>query len=293
MIREYQMKGLRTVKCTRFFLSTVSLAMSIFIWSISVFGQPERVLKKSEALMTEGKFYEALAASEPLLTTDQRSESQEQALWQANALCETLVKDRILVNEFERERENLERREWRDYVLKWEKVALLNQWGAEIGYNEIGASYHYHYGFLKQLVERYPNSNRRPSAEYYFIEKRYNELEPVESWLNVLHAYVKKYAHSGIQELYAAYLDIAHINDGFWAVLTYPDGTYSKPFESGDPTLDKERAAKYKAEALKYYAKVIISGYAGRYYPARRIAIERFEALKQNKKSGYSWIIYD
>ena len=126
-----------------------------------------------------------------------------------------------------------------------------------------------------------------------FIEKRYNELEPVESWLNELHAYVKKYAHSGIQELYAAYLDIAHINDGFWAVLTYPDGTYSKPFESGDPTLDKERAAKYKAEALKYYAKVIISGYAGRYYPARRIAIERFEALKQNKKSGYSWIIYD
>lgn len=275
---------------------SIAFVLAFPIWSILVFGQSEDLLTTSESLMTQGDFYEALVVLQPLLTANQKSYSQEQALWRANALCETLVRDGILTREFEKVHKigHTDRRRDEDY-LKWEKIVTLNKWGAHIGFNHLGGIYDYHYGFLKRLVELYPDSKRRSAAEYYLIQRRYNDLEVVEKWLNELYSYVSKNADSGLGELYMAYLDIAHINDNLWQLLTYPDGIYNVPFSSGDPALDKERAARYKAEALKYYAKVIISGYGGRFvhFSQRSDIINRFQELKQDKKTNRFWILYD
>ena len=245
----------------------ISVALLVFpICAIPVFGQSESLLTKSESLMTEGNFHEALLVLGPLLTADRKSYNQEQALWLANALCETLVRDNIFIEEFEKIHKtgHMDHR-WAEDYLKWEKIVTLDEWGANISFNHLGWIYDYRYGFLQQLVDLYPDSQRRPSAEYYLIKKGYNDPESVGKWLNDLHLYVNKYGKSVIGELYMAYRDIAHINDNLWQLLTYPDGVYNVPFSSDDPALDKQRAAEHKAEALKYYAKVIISGYAGRF----------------------------
>ena len=267
------------------------------------FGNNESPLDKAEALITELKFYDALIALEPLLTADQKSEDQEEALWLANTLCNQLV--RGLTDEFrEIELDSLWRKfrdELKTYpnpqrsgvALKWEKAAALNRLGANITYNEISASYWYHYGFLKRLIALYPNSSWRPTAEYYLIQEGYPTPQDIDQTLNALHTYVEKYAKSGLAEVYMAYLDIAHLNHGLWAVLAHPDNPYSRHFEisSSDPEKDKQRAAKCKAEALKHYAKFIAR--YGNIFNEGKDAIESFEELKQNKKSGHGWIFYD
>ena len=58
---------------------------------VLAFGETENPLEKAEALMADGKFYEALFALEPLLTAEEKSADQEEALWLANALCRTWV----------------------------------------------------------------------------------------------------------------------------------------------------------------------------------------------------------
>jgi len=273
--------------------ATVSTILVFLISVSSVFGQsddPADLLAKSESLTTQGDFYEALITLQSLFTTDQKSHDQEQAFWIANQLCETLIKDGIIQMEFEEICKKEIRRE-KDYM-QYEKIVTLNELGADIGYNEIAGSYAYNYGFLRRLVEFYPDSKYRPSAEYYFIPKGYNEPENVERWLKDLYSYVNKYSDSVIRELYMAYLDIAHINDTLWRYLTYPDKFNSEHFQSGDLALDKEKAVKYKAEALKCYSKVIISGYVPEYY-TRSDIIKRFKELKQNKKTDDNWIFYD
>ncbi len=287
------------MKCRAFFVIFFCFAPLTL-----AFGNNESPLNKTEALITELRFYDGLIALEPLLTTDQKSENQEEALWLANTLCNQLM--RSLTDEFrEIELDSLWRKfgdELKTYpnpqrsgvALKWEKVAAFNRLGANITYSEIDANYWYHHGFLKRLIALYPNSSWRPAAEYYLIQEGYPTPRDIDKTLDALHSYVEKYAKSGLAEVYMAYLDIAHLNHGLWAVLAYPDDLYSRHFEinSDDPEKDKQRAARYKAEALKYYAKFIarygnIFGYEG------KDAIESFEKLKQNKKSGYGWIFYD
>ena len=257
------------------------------------FGNTESPLEEAEALITELKFYDALVALKPLLTTDQKSEDQEEALWLANTLCNQLM--RILIDEFREEHENPSNFGLpSDQGVKWEKAAALNRLEANITYDEIGGIYRYHYGFLKRLVALYPNSSWRPATEYYLIQEGYPTPRDIDKTLDALHDYVEKYAKSGLAEVYRAYLDIAHLNHGLWVVLAHPDSPYSRHFEisSDNPEKDKQRAVKCKTEALKYYAK-FIARYGNTVRYESRQVIKNFEELKQNKESGYGWIFYD
>ena len=265
---------------------------AVFMWLVFVtlaFGAAEGPLEKSETLMADAKFYEALFALAPLLTTDQKSADQEEALWLANALCRTWVNS----NDFY-EKWNKDRQSKFGGFMQWDKVITLNQWGARIGYEHFNARADYAYGFLKRLVTLYPNSSWRPAAEYYLIERRYNAREPVERSLDAHHTYIKKYAKSGLTEVYMAYLYIAHVNDNLWQALKSPESNYNGWFTSGNVGTDKADAAKHKAEALKYYAKFIVSvsgySYHGGFSTQYREAIKRFEGLKQNKE-WHNWRI--
>ncbi len=260
-----------------------------FVSVVLVFGETESPLEKAETLMTDGKFYEALFALEPLLTTDEKSVDQEKALWLANALCQTWVHSDDFYKKWEKEKQAKNSPEYG--FMQWDKVILLNQWGARIVYEHFNARTEYAYGFLERLVTIYPNSSWRPAAEYYLIERGYNEREPVERSLDAHYTYIKKYAKSGLTEVYMAYLRIAHIHDNLWQILKTPSGTpndLSIGFISGDPEKDNEDAMKHKAEALKYYAKFIVSvggySYNGGFSNQYRTAIKRFENLKQDKE---------
>ena len=214
------------MKCRAFFVIFFCFAPLTL-----AFGNNEGPLDKAESLITELKFYDALIALEPLLTADQKSEDQEEALWLANTLCNQLRKS--LSDEFrEIELDSLWRKFREDQrsgaALKWEKAAVLNRLGADIVYDEIGAGYWYHYGFLKRLITLYPDSSWRPAAEYYLIQEDYPTPQDIDKTLYALHNYVEKYAKSGLAEVYMAYLDIAHLNHGLWAVLAHPDNPYSR-----------------------------------------------------------------
>lgn len=252
---------------------------------------PENLLAQSEALMGEGKFLQALLTLEPLLTAAEKSSGQEEAFWRANALCDALVNDYILLREFVEEHGQ---GKGETQCLKWEKVVKLNELGAEISFDHLATNYRYGYGFLKRLMESFPSTKRRPSAEYYLIERRFNHGGAVEKWLRDLRAYITEYADSGVVELHMAYLDIAHINDNLWQLLTHPN-EYSQYFTGSDPRSDREKAAHCKKEALEYYAKVIVGGYSRRfgYYDSSDVTIDRFHGLKQGKKTNRFWILYD
>lgn len=263
---------LQTFFVTSFYFLTLALA----------FGDTASPLEKAEVLITELKFYEAVIALEPVLTTDQKSENQEEALWLANMICGRLAE--IFMEEYRETSGDI----------KTEKLEVLNRLGADIEWNYF-AGYVYGYGFLERLLELYPNSGWAPIAEYYLIKKGY----PVgaldhDITLKALHAYVMKYAKNGLAEVYMAYLDIANINHGIWAALTYPDepgpgGNMGDGFVSGDSEKDKKRAAACKAEALKCYAKFIANGHG---LEERKAALGWYEKLRQNAKSGFGFIMF-
>lgn len=269
------------------------LVISLYLFTLTLsYGEDENPLEKSEALITELKFYDALIALEPLLMTDEKSEDQEKALWLANMLCDSLA--RILSDEYGKARRNRDILRG-DSPLKWEKIAALNQIGAGFTYFEMAGDYLYRYAFLKRLLEFYPNSSWRPAAEYYLIQEGFPIPRDANKTLKSLNAYVKKYAKNGLTEVNMAYLDIAHINHGLWAFLAHPDDDPfgMTEFTSGDPEKDKERAAACRAEALKYYAKFIVSGYQGKYPGQQAGALASYKELKQNKASGYGFLVID
>ena len=264
-----------------------------FVLLTLAFGKTESPLEKAEALMIELKFYEAVFALEPLLMSNEKSEDQEKALWLANMLCE-----RVADGERGAERKLGFRRG--DNTLQWEKAKALNPLGAGFGYEPVtGSGYIYHYGFLKRLLEFYPDSNRRPVAEYYLIYEGHHTVTTskmdLDETLKALHAYVEKYQESGLGEVYMAYLDIAQINHGLWAFWAHPDGAWGYMMEktTGDPKKDKEITAAFKAKALKYYAKFIASGHRGSYPRQREEALKDYKKVKNNVESGYGFIVSD
>ena len=183
-----------------------------------------------------------------------------------------------------------------DLSKEWGKVDNLNRLGANFTYFEMAGGFLYRYGFLKRLVELYPNSSWCPAAEYYLVQEGDPVPRDAHKTLKALYAYVKKYQKSGLTELYMAYLDIARINHGLWVFLEHPDHDpfgMTDEFSSGNPDKDKELASVHKADALKYYAKFIFSGYQGRYPGQRKGAFAHYEEIKQNKPTGYSILVID
>lgn len=275
----------------------ILLVISICLFTLAFsFGKAESPLEKSEALITKLKFYDALVALEPLLVDDKKSEDQEKALWTANMLCGRLkgiLSDDYLEYYQERKGKGFIKG---NLVKEWGKVNPLNRLGADFGWSEPGGVFIYHYGFLKRLIELYPNSSWCPAAEYYLILEGYDISQgtlSVDETLKAMYAYIKKYAKSGLAEVYLAYLNIAHINHGRWAFLMHPNvegpcGPVVSPVEVSEK--DKDRAAVLKAEALKYYGKVIV-GSPWRYQ--REQALEYYKELKQNKATGHNFLWYD
>ena len=144
-------------------------------------------LEKCEHLITELKFYDALVVLEPLLTDNKKSDDQEKAFWIANMLCERL--EDILDREKMRA-ENPDRSEI-DYERVINKFKTLNQYGARFTYFEMAGGYLYHYGFLKRLVDLYPNSEWRPAAEYYLIQEGLPIPQDPGRNLKLLYDYIK------------------------------------------------------------------------------------------------------
>lgn len=275
----------------------ILIVISLFLISMSFsISENESPLEKSERLITKLKYYDALAALEPLLTDDKKSEDQEIAFWVANMLCNRL--QRILSDEYLEYYQEHKGKGFikGDLVKEWGKIDNLNRLGANFTYFEMGGEFLYRYGFLKRLVELYPNSSWCPAAEYYLIQEGDPVPRDAHKTLKALYAYAKKYQKSGLTELYMAYLDIARINHGLWAFLAHPDDDpfgMIREFSSGNPDKDKELASVHKADALKYYAKFLVSGYQGRYPGQITGALANYEELMQNKATGYSILVID
>lgn len=207
---------------------------------------PAKPFAAAEKLIVTENYYEAILALKPLLMSDTKSKEQEDALWLAHTLLikwekeiyESLVKD------------------------KDQKIEILNQLGAN--FDNIEINFGYRYGFLRRLVEAYPNTEKQSFAEYALIQSGYPVPQDTEKALAALHAYIEKYEKTGRAEVYNAYLDIAHIYHGFWAAVTFSDHPAVQmygQFGSGDPEKDKKTADSYKEIALKYYAKFYINPY--------------------------------
>jgi len=250
----------------------------------------------AEKLITDGDYYEALLALEPLLTSKVKSETQEKALWIAHQLGEKVTK--MVVAECDEIRSAVMKKTGNNILagdarsqLYSEKVNPINQLGANILSNEMVGTF-YDKGFLRQLIDKYPDSPKRPFAEYHLIYNGWGSpgiedtIEGLNELLNVLYTYVEKYEKTGRAEVYMVYRDLAHINHGIWAMLTFPDhpDINFNVVSSGDPEKDKQNAVKYKAEALKYYALYQLNPYG---LPNET---ENLQHLKNNDAFGIFFI---
>ena len=242
----------------------------------------ESPLADAEKLFLSEKYYEAILALEPLLISDKKSEAQEQALWLAHQLGEK-VAEKIRGISF-----GMGHPQTTKEVLT-EKIGTLNKLGAGFSNSPFDTAYYYYdEGFLQRLIERYPESSKRAMAEYYLIFDAMSipRQENLSLTLKVLHAYIEKYEKTGRAEVYKAYLDIAHIHHGLWAVMTFEgcDGGMAAWLAPGD---DTKSAEAHKAEALKYYLKYHLNPH-GLTEPEDK----GYERLKNEEAFGWDYIVY-
>ena len=253
-------------------------------------------LEKAEKLIITGNYYKALLVLKPLLISDEKSEAQEQALWIAHQLGDKVTgiidseASAIYRHMIDEGNDIVSARQAEDKTYM-EKVNPINEFGADIVDCEMAGRY-YDKGFLQRLIDKYPNSPKRPIAEYHLIYNGWGMPEDgdVDKALKVLYAYVEKYEKTGRFEVYKAYLDIAQFHHGLWAALTYPDepgpgGNMGDGITSEDPEKDKKRAAAHKAEALKYYALYHINPYGLPYD-------DSYDRLKKNEAFGWHFITW-
>lgn len=259
------------------------------------FGETEVPLKKAESLITELKFYEAMIALEPLLMSHEKSQAQEQALWIAHTLgvevAENITAEQDALRSYP-DYGNISDDDPRSQRLRKKREAV-DRLGADIHYNEMAGEYFYHYGFLERLLALYPKNRWVPIAEYYLIHKN-RPLEAVDTkkTIPILLAYVKKYANSGYFEVSMAYYDIARLYHGIWAAWAYPELSPEGSDTIEDAANAKERAAYYKTEALKYYAKFIVSDYQTR-WRTHEMVRQAYQDLKHEKNVNQYFLYYD
>ena len=255
----------------------------------------DTAVAEAEKLILSEKYYEAILALETFLMSKEKSKAQEEALWLAHQLSEKVVE------KVEEERHELHQRRseyqtqaeqesmtevktvWWDATS--EKMRVLNRLGADAGYwADPISSFYYNEGFLQQLIDRYPESPKRAVAEYYLIFDWLGSPRPetLSLTLSALHAYIEKYEKTGRAEVYKAYLDIAHIHHGLWAVMTFEgrDGGMASRLKD-----DTKSAEAHKTEALKYYLKYHLN-------PHGLPEDEGYELLKNEEEFGWSYIIY-
>ncbi|MDE0636582.1 MAG: hypothetical protein OXI43_12145 [Candidatus Poribacteria bacterium] len=259
--------------------------------------ESKQALGEAEQLMTDLMFYEALIALEPLLMHQDPRPEQEQALWMAHTLGLEVAE--ALTAEYDALRPKMDAPQPPDanvFSPVLEKIKVLNRFGAEIHYIEIGGAFHYHCGFLERLVKLYPESRLAPIAEYYLIHKNISLAAlDVQKTLRELLAYVKTYANTGYFEVSLAHYDIARLYHGMWALLAYPelDPGVEADYRSGDAAKDKAFAAVCKAEALKFYAKFIISDYQETRWRSPRVARRAYQDLKREENVDGYFLYYD
>lgn len=268
-----------------------------FLAVVLSFGETETPLQKAESLITELKFYEAMIALEPLLITHEKSQAQEQALWIANTLGVEVAENITAQQDALRHYPDYGRFSDDDPRIQRlrQKHKAVDRLGADIHYNEPAGAYFYQYGFLERLLALYPKSRWTPIAEYYLIHKnRPLEAVDAEKTIPVLLAYVKKYANSGYFEVSLAYYDIARLYHGIWAALAYPElDPGVGPYTIGDAANATERAEVCKTEALKHYAKFIVSDYQGERWRTQEMARQAYQDLKHEKNVRHYFLYYD
>ena len=265
------LKNGRTLK-TGIFLLLLLIGATFTVKYLQSETDTQSPLAKAEKLITTENYYKAILALKPLLTSNEKSEAQEQALWLTHRLVsEVICRTRYFVNG----------------SLDKKIEDTLNQLGADFDYFEMSGPI-YDMGFLDRLIDEYPDSPKRPIIEYlslFWKRSRPNEEVAIEA----LHAYVDKYEKTGRYEVYRAHLDIARLHHGLWAALTYPDepgpgGDVGAEYTSGDAAEDKKRAAAHKTEALKYYALYHLNPYG---LPDD----EGYERLKKNERFGWDYLL--
>ena len=261
------------------------------------FGETEAPLKKAESLITELKFYEAMIALEPLLMNREKSQAQEQALWIANTLgvevAENMTAEQDALRVYP-DYGSFSADDPRTQRIRKKREAV-DRLEADIHYSEMAGAYIYRYGFLERLLALYPKSRWAPIAEYYLIHKNrpLEAVVDVEKTISVLLAYVKKYTNSGYFEVSMAYYDIARLYHGIWADLAYPELSPERSDPIGDAANAKERAAFYKTEALKYYAKFIVGDYQETRWRTHEMVRQTYQDLKHEKNVDQYFLYYD
>ena len=130
-------------------------------------------ITKSYKLIEAGNYYDALLVLKPLLTSDQNSDAQEDALWLAHQLGEKIID--IIDSELQSSIKQMVKEGNTDSPQQIEtkafmdRVKPLNELGARIyDYAEMRGR-HYDKGFLQRLIDEYPNTLKRPFAEYELI----------------------------------------------------------------------------------------------------------------------------
>lgn len=236
----------------------------------------------AEKLITAGNYYEAILTLKPLLISNKKSQNQEDALWLAHTLM------------LKWEQAIIEEELWGEATD--EKIEILNQFGAN--FDNIEINFGYRYGFLQRLIDTYPNTLKKPFAEYALIQSGY-PVPQDDKTLDTLHAYIVKYEKTGRAEVYKVYLDIAHYHHGLWAMTTFsdhPEVTMFGNFGSEDPEKDRKLADRDRDIALEYYAKfylnpyVLTDGFDYAFYGFKNET--GYQLLKRRATFGWQFLLF-
>ncbi len=274
----------------------LTLLLALLAVPVAATSAMQDSLSEARALVYEDQFIEAYLALEPLLTTDEQSEAQEEALWLADRLCAYVTTSDHLYSRFDAETpDDVTWDSGRAVALQaWGFIAELNSLGADFEWDHFGGGYEYRHAFARRLVALYPESRHAAAASYYAIRPGYNDRENVERWVADLEGYLARYGDSNTIEAARARHTLAGIYDDLWQLLTHRyDSAEAREYTTDDGEADARRAHEYRILALRLYTDCLLL--QGRAYP--RVSLERVvrrsRALRRGEEDGSWYILND
>ena len=250
-------------------------------------------------MVYEDQFIEAYLALEPLLTTDEQSAAQEEALWLAERLCAGIASQRRLTTRYNAEHGppgegGVATRKWQKAFEAWELVGRLNVLGADLRWGESAPGYVYRHAFARRLLAEYPDTKHRAAAEFYAIEPGRDTPEHVDPWIAALGAYIERYSASDTFEVAYARRALAGIYGSLWQLLTHASHiAEATPFKTGDPEQDAARAEGYRRLALRHYADYMLSSAGQSFMSHPDMLHKNVRELRAGEPHASYWMLGD
>lgn len=247
---------------------------AIFLFSITKIALADEIdINRAKVLLSKAQYKEALTILSPCLSENLNIPNQ-------------ILEDCLYLGE--NAATKMEEAMWHKGIGDGERDKIFKSFGIKPEYNHHNGPI-YNHDFFHSLNATFPASKYKDEVTYILIQNNF-----WQAWENQLIGYLKEFpkGHYAIK----AKLDLAHLYDNLWDVLSVEESFYREDFSTGNFEEDLKLAEDYRARAINLYETIlkdVTASSPGISEYELKETQKRVGNLRKGKHWNRTWIIND